>query len=275
MSGTGRVTMTKTLTHGSLFAGIGGFDLGFERAGIKTIWQVEIDKFCQRVLAKHFPEAKRFGDIKTVGAHNLETVDIITGGFPCQDLSGAQHGTRVGLAGDRSGLWYEFARIIDEFVPRWVVIENVPRLLTSNDGRDFTTIISRLVECGYGVCWRILDAKYFGVAGTRKRLFIVGCFADIRSANAILFGQDGIGALSERKQATRVIKPMCVGWDGGITLERLRQCILTETDAVGIGTSDGLSRRLDKYRYRALGNAIVPQIAEIIGKLIIEASDYD
>ena len=258
------------MTHGSLFAGIGGFDRGFHRAEIKTVWAVEKDSFCRKILKLRFPNVKIYEDIHDVGAHNLESVDIISGGFPCEDISGAQHGTRVGLAGKRSGLWYEFARIIDEIVPQWIVIENIPRLLSSNDGRDFTTIISAMVEFGYGVCWRILDAKFFGVAGTRRRLFIVGCFGDIRSASKILFRSNEVGAMVQTKQAPRIIKPMCVGWDGGLSLERLRQCILTKTHAVGTRTYNGIPGQLDKFRYRALGNAVVPQISEIIGRLILE-----
>src|ERR1700678_1941479 len=118
----------KPLTHGSLFSGIGGFDLGFERAGIKNVWQVEIDPYCQRVLAKQFPDAERFDDVRTVGRHNLKPVDIISGGFPCQDISTA--GKRAGIAeGTRSGLWSEYARIIGELRPRFVVVENVAALL--------------------------------------------------------------------------------------------------------------------------------------------------
>src|SRR5256885_1463792 len=111
----------RRLTHGSLFAGIGGLDLGFERAGIKTVWQVEIDEYCRRVLEKHFPEAERFRDIRECGAHNLRAVDILSGGFPCQDI--AYCGFGAGLAGERSGLWYEYARIIRELGPRLVVVE--------------------------------------------------------------------------------------------------------------------------------------------------------
>jgi site-specific DNA-cytosine methylase len=113
---------------GSLFAGIGGFDLGFERAGMHTAWQVELDPYCRAVLAKHFPDAERFEDVREVGAHNLAPVDLICGGFPCQDLSVAGKG--AGIDGERSGLWAEFARIIRELEPRYVVIENVPALLS-------------------------------------------------------------------------------------------------------------------------------------------------
>ena len=109
------------------FSGIGGFDLGFERAGIETIWQVEIDEYCRKVLARHFPHAQRFSDIRECGAHNLTPVDVLSGGFPCQDISVAGKG--AGIEGERSGLWTEYARIIGELRPRYVIVENVAALL--------------------------------------------------------------------------------------------------------------------------------------------------
>ena len=108
------------MKFGSLFTGVGGFDLGFERAGMECVWQVEFDKACQNVLRKHWRETELFDDVRTVGKHNLKPVDVICGGFPCQDVSIA--GKRAGLAGERSGLWHEFARIIDELEPKWVAI---------------------------------------------------------------------------------------------------------------------------------------------------------
>lgn len=161
------------MTHGSLFAGIGGFDLGFERVGLRTIWQVEIDPFCRRVLARHFPDSERFTDIKQCSAANLKAVDVITAGVPCQDVSVA--GRRAGLAGERTGLFYEFARILRELRPAWFVFENVPGLFSSNRGRDFAEVLRVLMaECGYGICWRVLDSRFFGVAQRRRRVFIVG-----------------------------------------------------------------------------------------------------
>ena len=160
------------MKYGSLFSGIGGFDLAFDRAGMECAWQCEIDKQAGEVLAHHWPNVKNIGDVRNVGRNTVEYVDLICGGFPCQDVSFA--GKRAGLAGKRSGLWFEFARIIDELKPGWVVIENVPGLLSSNRGQDFAVIIQRLAECGYGVAWRVLDAQYFGVPQRRRRVFIVG-----------------------------------------------------------------------------------------------------
>lgn len=162
-------------THGSLFTGIGGFDLGFERAGFKTIWQVEIDPFCRAVLKSRFPKVGRYRDVRKVGRRNLLHVDVITAGIPCQDVSIA--GKRQGLAGERTGLFYEFARILRELRPAWFVFENVPGLFSSNRGRDFAEILRVLmVECGYGVSWRVLNSQFFGVAQRRRRVFVVGCF---------------------------------------------------------------------------------------------------
>ena len=128
---------------GSLFSGIGGFDLGFERAGMECAWQVETDIRARGVLARHWPEVERYEDVRNVGRNDLRAVDVVCGGFPCQDVSIA--GRRAGLAGERSGLWFEFHRVLDELRPRWCIIENVPGLLSSNAGRDFATILSGLV----------------------------------------------------------------------------------------------------------------------------------
>src|SRR5688572_14262480 len=121
------------MRFGSLFAGIGGIDLGLERAGMKCAWQVELDPFCRRVLAKHWPDVARYEDVREVGAHNLEPVDLIAGGFPCQDISNA--GKRAGIDGERSGLWSEYARIVRELRPRYVLVENVTALLGRGIGR--------------------------------------------------------------------------------------------------------------------------------------------
>jgi len=265
VSGTVASYVADHFTHIDLFSGIGGFALAAKMVfgeQYENLAFCEIEPFCQEVLRANFGKGiNLIDDVKKLNGENFGTVKLITGGFPCQDISIAQRGNRSGLAGERSGLWFEFARIIDETHPEWVIIENVPRLLTSNDGRDFATIIQTLVEFGYGVCWRLLDARYFGVAGTRKRIFIVARFGDLRSAREVLFEQSEICGVLQKPKAKPDIKPMCVGWDGGLTFERLRECILTKTNPIRTGESDGVPRQLDKYRYRALGNAIVPQVA--------------
>jgi len=177
------------MKFGSLFTGIGGFDLAFEQAGMTCAWQCEINAAARSVLTRHWPDVPVIEDVKNVGRHSTEPVDLICGGFPCQDLSVA--GKRAGLAGERSGLWFEFHRIVDELRPKWVVVENVPGLLSSNRGADFAVILQGLVELRYGVTWRVLDAQYFGVAQRRRRVFIVGSLGDGRSAE-VLFEREGL-----------------------------------------------------------------------------------
>ena len=120
------------LTFGSLFAGIGGFDLGFERAGMVCKWQVEIDDYANRVLAKHWPDMRRWPDVRTWPQPDTERVDVICGGFPCQDISYAGQG--AGLDGDRSGLFFEAVRVVRELRPRVVVLENVYQIYYANTG---------------------------------------------------------------------------------------------------------------------------------------------
>lgn len=166
------------LTGVSLFAGVGGFDLAMERNGVEVVANVEIDKQCQKVLAKHFPKAKQFSDITDVKGSDLIAAGfepsrgIITGGFPCQDLSVA--GKRAGLVGERSGLFWEIARLIEETKTEWFILENVPGLLTSNKGRDFGVVVGTMADIGYSLAWRVLDAQHFGVPQRRRRVFIVG-----------------------------------------------------------------------------------------------------
>lgn len=167
----------KPLTFGSLFAGIGGFDLGFERVGMRCLWQVEIDAHCRKLLGSRFAGATQHTDVRAVGAAVLAPVDVITAGFPCQDLSVA--GKRKGLKGARSGLFYEVVRIVTELRPRYLVWENVPGLLTSDKGRDFARVLAALADIGYFGAWRVLDARHFGVAQRRRRVFGVFARADI------------------------------------------------------------------------------------------------
>lgn len=188
----------------SLFAGVGGFDLALERAGVQVVASVEIDKKAQAVLRKHFPRSKIFNDVTEVTGEQLRTAGfeprggIITGGFPCQDLSVA--GKRAGLAGKRSGLFWEICRIIDETGAETVILENVAGLLSSNNGRDMAVVLEALVKRGYRVAWRVLDAQYFGVPQRRRRVFIVASLGDAgRSPEEIL-------ALGESR--TRYLTPI-------------------------------------------------------------------
>lgn len=152
---------------GSLFSGIGGLDLGLERAipGLQTVWQVEKEEFCRSVLERHWPDATRYNNVRTVGAHNLEPIDILCGGFPCQDISIAGKGE--GLDGERSGLWWEFHRLINELRPRVAVMENVSAI----DVRGLSAVVGSLSQIGYDCQWTIISAAQCGAPHMRRRWF--------------------------------------------------------------------------------------------------------
>ncbi len=157
-----------TLTFGSLFAGIGGMDLGFERAGLQCKWQVEIDPYCQKVLAKHWPNVTRWDDVKTFPPESGDwNVDIICGGFPCQDISFAGRG--AGLDGERSGLFFEVIRVAEQLQPRMLVLENVAALL--NRGLD--RVLGALAEIGFDAEWHCIPAAAVGAPHIRDRVFLL------------------------------------------------------------------------------------------------------
>jgi DNA (cytosine-5)-methyltransferase 1 len=162
------------LTFGELFAGIGGFSLGLKRAGMKCKWQVEIDPYATEVLKKHWPEVPKHDDVRTFPPQGDHAVDVICGGFPCQDISLAGKG--AGLAGARSGLWYEFARIIGDIRPRYVIVENVAALLA----RGMATVLGDLSTLGYDAEWHVISAASVGAPHRRDRVWIVA----VRNANS-------------------------------------------------------------------------------------------
>ena len=176
-------------TFGSLFAGVGGFDMGMEDAGWECKFQVEWDKHCQHILNKHWPDIPKWGDVSTVSGTEIPPVDCIIFGSPCQDLSVA--GKRAGLQGERSGLFYEAVRIIKEMrhvtngtFPRWAIWENVAGALSSNNGRDFAAVISEMAEAGAVLQeYALLDAQYFGIPQRRRRVFLVACFDPATARN--------------------------------------------------------------------------------------------
>ena len=196
----------KQLTAVSLFAGVGGFDLALERNGVKVVASVEIDEKASAVLAKQFPNAKLFNDIKGVTGEQLINAGfdpengIITGGFPCQDLSVA--GKRAGLEGGRSGLFWEIVRLLDETKAKYFILENVVGLLSSNNGADMGAVIGALVERRYGIAYRILDAQHFGVPQRRRRVFIVGCAGDSgrTPAEILALTESSIGHFSKSRK---------------------------------------------------------------------------
>ena len=211
----------------SLFAGVGGFDLALERAGVTVVASCEIDKHARGVLQQQFPNSTLINDVKDVTGDQLKQLGfdgsdgIIVGGFPCQDLSVA--GKRAGLGGARSGLFWEICRILDETKAKWFVLENVPGLLSSQSGADMGAVLGALVERGYGVAYRILDAQHFGVPQRRRRVFIVGCLGDNGRAPAevlsLIEGMRGNLETSNKKRkatsaSTDASTDKASWWDG-------------------------------------------------------------
>jgi DNA (cytosine-5)-methyltransferase 1 len=257
--------MNKPLTFGSLFAGIGGFDLGFERAGMRCEWQVEIDPYCQRVLAKHWPNVRRWDDVRTFPpSHPTDwSVDVICGGFPCQDISSA--GKHAGINGERSGLWFEYQRIIRHLRPRAVVVENVADLLI----RGFDRVLGGLAACGYDAEWQCLPAGAFGAVHSRDRVFVLA-FDSNRD-------HDSSFGASKRQRTKAAANGSVQGEDSkrlpwrDSTGPNWRGYWANEP-AVG-RVADGVPCRVD--RLHGLGNAVVPQVAEWIGRRIVKATTED
>jgi DNA (cytosine-5)-methyltransferase 1 len=221
------------MTFGSLFAGIGGFDLGFERAGMTCSWQVEINEFCRRVLAKHWPDVRRHDDVKTFPPTDAEEwrVDVICGGFPCQDASKA-NARGAGIDGDKTGLWVEYARILRGLRPRFAVLENVPALVV----RGFERVLGDLAEIGFDAEWSVVSGCAMGAPHARERLFVVAYPAGTRLERSWLSGPTGDSAWRTPGPAIRRV-------------------------------AHGVSAPVD--RLSALGNSIVPQVAEWIGRRLV------
>ena len=210
---------------GSLFAGVGGFDLGFEQTGkFETAWMSEWDKHAEGVLRRRFPTARQIGDITKVDPSTLDPVDVVVGGFPCQDLSVA--GKRAGLAGERSGLFHEFVRIVRGLPvrPSFVVVENVPGMLSSQQGRDFAVVLSEMAkEWGaVSIAWRVLDSQFFGVAQRRRRCFVVLDTRAERAPEVLALNEGSVGDPPSRKSAVEAATEAAGGcppggcwWDGG------------------------------------------------------------
>lgn len=233
-----------------IFSGIGGFSLGLERAGgFETKAFCEIDPFCRRVLANHWPEVPCYDDIRTLTAERLGAdgiaVDIIAGGFPCQDISVG--GSGAGLAGERSGLWREYARIIGELRPRFAVVENVGALAF----RGLARVLGDLSSLGFDARWEAIPASYIGAPQRRDRIWIV--------AYAARPGLEGWRVPPAARQTQRNIAGRTLragaSWPDAPGIPR-----------VGYGLPDWA------HRIRALGNAVVPQIPELIGRAIMEAA---
>jgi DNA (cytosine-5)-methyltransferase 1 len=235
----------------SLFSGVGGMDLGFERAGIETVLQVEIDEFCRQVLAKHWPCVRRLADIHDVRAEDVRGADVVFGGFPCQPVSHA--GKRKAQADER-WLWPEFERVVRMARPRYVVVENVPGLLTAGMG----DVLAGLSSLGFDAEWSVVSACSVGAPHTRERVFIIAYPAGERRPEVV-------------RGDERFSVPPHPGWAAGHAYSRtdtgawLAGAGLSESGL--LGSRDGLPRIVD--RLRSLGNAVVPQVAELIGRRLV------
>jgi DNA (cytosine-5)-methyltransferase 1 len=239
------------MTFGSLFAGIGGFDLGLERAGMTCKWQVEIDPYARRVLEKHWPDVRRWDDVRTFPPVGDWRVDLICGGFPCQDISRAGH--RAGIQGERSGLWADYARIIGILRPKYIVVENVPALLYRGMGR----VAGDLAVLGYDAEWSIVSACAMGAPHSRERLFIVAY--PCKERQKTISNQKKLRTTSPQRRVRQ-----------SAVLGHAREWL--EPRPIGIrpvGVGNGFSKELD--RIGALGNAVVPRCAELIGRMIMES----
>ena len=232
-----------SLTFGSLFAGIGGFDLGFERAGFQCRWQVEIDDYATKILEKHWPKVHRQRDIRECNASNLKRVDCIIGGFPCQDISYAGRG--AGLEGERSGLFFEAIRLVRELQPRAVVLENVAGLLT----RGLERVLGTMAEVGYDAEWHCIPAAAVGAPHIRDRLFVLAYAQskwDLRWHKSLESTQEKLRKYKSGEE------------DGGWKWWKPESGVLR--------VADGVPSRVD--RLRCLGNAIVPQVAEVVARMV-------
>jgi DNA (cytosine-5)-methyltransferase 1 len=231
--------MGENVSIGSLFSGIGGLELGLERAGLGRVrWQAEINPLRRAVLAAHWPKAKRYTDVREVD-ERAPRVDVLCGGFPCQDVSQAARGRNPGLSGAKSGLWHEYARIVARIAPHIVVVENVE----SGAARWLPAVRARLGELGYRTRALGVSARDVGAPHARRRVFVVG-YAD----------RDGQSALQVDGEVARVppfASDLRAGWDAPPARVRV---------------ADGLPVELD--RLRALGDSVVPRAAEVVGRVI-------
>ena len=239
------------LTVGSLFAGIGGFDLGLERAGMQVKWQVEIDPYCLKVLEKHWPHVRRYTDIKTVDWPGVEPVDLVCGGFPCQDISNLHQAGR-GLSGVKSGLWSEYKKAIIALTPKWVVIENVAAIRSKGLWR----LLHDLDEIGYDAEWHCIPAGAVGAPFPRDRAWVMAYPHGQRQQACVCQGD--FRASAAKGKAMESARPSY----GDFPTWNAPEPVLPRV-------AHGIPARVD--RNRALGNAVVPQVVEWIGKQIIEA----
>lgn len=250
-----------------LFSGIGGFSLGLEKTGgFETIAFCEIDPFCRKVLAKHWPGVPCFEDITKLDKEELDElgrIDVICGGFPCQDISCAGKG--AGIHAERSGLWWEMLRIVRLVRPRYVLVENVAALL--NRGLD--EVLGSLAKSGYDAEWQVISANFVGSQQLRERLYLV--------AYSAVSGTICKSARDERPQGDISVRGRVFGGNRkmaggqGSKAQRYTEPWATEPNIRRV--ADGIPNQLD--RLRALGNAIVPQCSQFVGQCVLDSMETD
>lgn len=277
---------------------------------METVWQCEIKPFCLDVLEHRWPAVPRATDIREVQPESIPEADLWVGGFPCQDISLARMGPRSGLNGSQSGLFFEFARLLEARRPEAVLLENVAGLLSSNQGRDFGLVIRTLADLGYGVAWRVLDSRNFGVPQSRTRVFIVGSLRGPEAAASVLFEPECGDRHSEksRQDGPKPLSPFAisVGDSKRGFVKKLAHCLyaesarhtgtdwsrnyvsypegqvrrLTPLEAERLqGFPDGWTdlpeafgdvEKLDSARYHACGNAVTVNVIEWLGGQLMQ-----
>ena len=239
-----------TLTVGSLFSGIGGLDLGLERAGMEVIWQSEIDPYACKVLAKHWPQVPNHGNIKDINWGDIVRPDIICGGYPCQPFSTA--GNRNG-ADDPRHLWPWVREAISRIRPKYAILENVRGHITL--GLD--AVLADLATIGYDAEWTVIRASAVGASHRRERLFIVA----YPNEGSMVYSDLNGGCQATNSDARQVIK---IGRRSSNCASGSRW--FPEPDVGRV--ANGVPNRVD--RLRGLGNAVVPQVAELVGRMVME-----
>lgn len=287
----------------SLFAGIGGFDLAFERCGAEVVMQCELDKFCQSVLKRHWPKARLAADITKLAPETMPDAVVWTAGFPCQDVSLARgnHG-RNGLKGAHTSLFFRLMELAEVKKPEVILLENVVGLLNSHKGCDFAVILNELTSRGYAVAWRVLNARYFGAPQSRSRVFLCAWRDNYRGAVEALFEPVAAGkpeperkgfitpTKDEKTGAIVAEVAYCVAATSGrhtgndwsrtyvSYADRVRRPTPTESERLQGFPTDWtipeanfpeLARGLDSERYRAAGNAVAVPVVTWIAERIL------
>lgn len=290
----------------SFFAGIGGFDLGFQRAGMAPVFHCEIDPHCQAVLRRHWPEVPLHGDINTLSASSIPEADLWAGGWPCQDLSHA-NAQRSGIEGSRSGLFFKFTELAAERKPRWLVLENVQGLLSADNGTALERVADELEALGYLGIWFSCNLLSTGLPHNRERVFIVASYQSDRSyefytdsSQLLRDHTPGASRRTGRETRSGVSKepfsdsPLLVQRRGGFGYTQAKSYSPTiraqtgrhqgghtdrpilcgaQLDMGGVRETDGVSRGMDGRRGRFIGNAVAPPLAEFIGRRILEIEE--